>query len=182
MCDVGRLVSKFMTLGFLASKLSWSSTSISSSSSSSSSFSAVEGHREGKQTREHERMLTPSGLRPSRGHGPSPVRAWRAGSGPAPARRSLQAVRRPQGRGLAQARPLTAALGHGPVLGKLRGHRKPRSCPPHATSRAGVAAEEWAGSRPPKSLPAPGPTREASLLPALRLELSRALCPLCPRD
>lgn len=39
-CDVGRLVSKLMMFGFLASLLSWSSTSISVSSSPS--FSAAE--------------------------------------------------------------------------------------------------------------------------------------------
>lgn len=46
------------------------------------------------------------------------------GSGPTPAWRSLQMVRRPRGRGLAQALPLPTAFGQSSVLEKFKVYRE----------------------------------------------------------
>lgn len=70
-CDVGRLVSKLMTFGFLASLLSWSSTSISASSSSS--FSAAKGEqRKRNHMWDRVRRGLPFKRRPLREPGRSP--------------------------------------------------------------------------------------------------------------
>lgn len=72
-CDVGRLVSKLMTFGFLASLLSWSSTSIPMSSSSS--FSTAKGQYQKRKTRcvAMSDAGSPSNAKPLREPGGSPV-------------------------------------------------------------------------------------------------------------